>query len=50
MQLISFTTFFVIKRILGILKDKTFITNDELEKRLLKKYDKQIPQTTLFEV
>jgi len=25
MQLISFTTFFVIKRILGILKDKTFI-------------------------
>lgn len=33
-----------------ILKDKTIVTNEDLEKRLLKKYVKQIPQTTLFEV
>jgi uncharacterized protein (DUF488 family) len=33
-----------------ILKDKSFITNEELEEKLLKKYVKQIPQTNLFEV
>jgi hypothetical protein len=33
-----------------ILKDKTSISNEDLEKRNLKKYVKQIPQTTLFEV
>jgi uncharacterized protein (DUF488 family) len=33
-----------------ILKDKTFVTNEELEKRLLKKYERQIPATTLFEI
>jgi len=33
-----------------ILKDKTIVTNEELEQQLLKKYDKQIPQTNLFEV
>jgi len=32
-----------------ILKDKTVIDNEELEKKLLKKYDKQIPKTSLFE-
>ena len=33
-----------------ILKDKTSVTNEELEEKLLKKYVKQIPQTNLFEV
>jgi uncharacterized protein (DUF488 family) len=33
-----------------ILKDKTIIRNEDLEKRLLKKYDKIIPTTNLFEV
>ncbi len=32
-----------------ILKDKTVISNNDLEKRLLKKYDKKIPKTSLFE-
>ncbi|OGU14398.1 MAG: hypothetical protein A2X61_12865 [Ignavibacteria bacterium GWB2_35_12] len=36
--------------VLHILKDKTIITNDELEKKLLTKYVKQIPKTNLFEV
>lgn len=33
-----------------ILKDKNIVTNEELEKLLLKKYEKQIPQTDLFQV
>jgi uncharacterized protein (DUF488 family) len=33
-----------------ILKDKTILDNEELEKRLLTKYDKQIPKTDLFNV
>lgn len=33
-----------------ILKDKTIINNSDLEKKLLKKYRKQIPTTNLFEV
>ena len=32
-----------------ILKDKTYISNEMLEKRLLKKYEKQIPQNSIFE-
>ncbi len=32
-----------------ILKDKSIIDNSELEKRLLKKYDKVIPKPTLFD-
>ncbi len=32
-----------------ILKDKTVIENSELERRLLKKYDKVIPKPTLFD-
>ncbi|MCX6239098.1 MAG: DUF488 domain-containing protein [Bacteroidia bacterium] len=32
-----------------ILKDKSIIENSELEKRLLKKYDKKIPKPTLFD-
>ncbi|MBA7568719.1 hypothetical protein ES708_10453 [subsurface metagenome] len=36
--------------VLHILKDKTLIRNEELEDKLLKKYQKQIPQTNLFEV
>ncbi len=31
-----------------ILKDKSIITNEELEKILLKKYHRQIPKATLF--
>jgi len=36
--------------VLHILKDKSIITNEELEDKLLKKYQKQIPHTNLFEV
>lgn len=36
--------------VLHILKDKTLITNEELEEKLLKKYDKQLPKTNLFQV
>lgn len=32
-----------------ILKDKTTISNKDLEKKLLKKYDKKIPKTNLFD-
>lgn len=32
-----------------ILKDKTLQTNQELEQRLLKKYDKKIPKPNIFE-
>ena len=32
-----------------ILKDKSLIDNSELEKRLLKKYEKSIPKPTLFD-
>ena len=32
-----------------ILKDKSLIKNSELEKRLLKKYNKVIPKTDLFQ-
>lgn len=35
--------------VLHILKDKSIKTNLELEKELLKKYKKKIPQSTLFE-
>ena len=38
---------FIVKH---ILKDKTIISNLELEDKLLKKYRKQIPTTNLFEV
>jgi uncharacterized protein (DUF488 family) len=33
-----------------ILKDKTLVRNEELESMLIKKYDKQLPTTNLFEV
>jgi len=32
-----------------ILKDKSIIDNSDLERRLLKKYEKIIPRTTLFD-
>lgn len=32
-----------------ILKDRTLLTNAELEELLLKKYAKKLPQTSLFE-
>ncbi len=32
-----------------ILKDKTLQTNEELEQKLLKKYDKKIPKPNIFE-
>ncbi len=32
-----------------ILKDKTIISNQDLEEKLLKKYDKKIPKTNLFQ-
>jgi len=35
--------------VLHILKDKSLKTNRELEEELLKKYDKKIPQPSLFE-
>lgn len=37
-------------KVMHILKDKTMVTNDELEEKLLVKYRKQLPKSNLFQV